>query len=222
TYQLDSIRYIPVDFSQPAMEESAMLLMDKYPGINIYGMVADFTSQLELIPDNEKRFICFLGSTLGNLNKTETQRFLTNIRLSMQPDDTFILGIDMVKSKEILEKAYNDNQRITEKFNRNILNVVNDLTSTNFKPGEFEHAAFFNEKESRIEMHLKAMNDMKISSALFPDTIKIKKGEMIHTENSQKYSSEMLRDLLFTTGFKIDRTYTDANKWFSLLQLSTK
>jgi len=218
-YHRETIRYIPVDVSLPAIKESADFLVKQYPGLYIHGFVADFLKQLHVIPKGKKRLICFLGSTLGNLTRDQSKQFFSNIGDIIQPDDIFLLGIDMVKSKQILENAYNDNQGVTVAFNRNILNVINNLTGSDFKPEIFKHIVFYNEAFSRIEMHLEAMNYMLISSTQFPQDISICKGEMIHTENSQKFTKDMITDLTETSGLKIKSMISDKNNWFSLIQL---
>ena len=136
----------------------------------------------------------------------------------MKPGDMFLLGVDMVKPKDILERAYNDSQNVTAEFNRNILNVINNLTGANFNTNTFKHVAFFNTQDSRIEMHLQAKYDMEITSPKFPQNIIIEKDEMIHTENSHKYTLEALQNLAKASGLMIENTISDNNNWFSLHQ----
>ena len=96
-------------------------------------------SQLNVIPKESKKIFCFLGSTIGNLSMEKAQRFLMNLSEIMHSGDLLLLGFDMVKNKDILEKAYNDRKKVTEKFNKNILDVVNSHIGTNFDSNNFEH-----------------------------------------------------------------------------------
>jgi L-histidine N-alpha-methyltransferase len=218
----ETIGYIPFDVSIDAVQQSANTLLTKFPGLRIHGIVADFNTQLDVIPKNKKKIFCFLGSTIGNFSMDEAKMFLIGLQKIMQPDDLLLIGFDMVKNKTILENAYNDSQKITEQFNKNILNVVNNLIDTDFDPDAFEHVSFYNEKNSRIEMHLKATHDLKISSLNIPITITIKKGETIHTENSYKFTENDINTLAKEAGLIIQKTYTDNNKWFFLVQLTKK
>jgi L-histidine N-alpha-methyltransferase len=215
----ESVRYIPVDVSQTTIEEAANVLLNDFSGLEILGVVADFTKQLRLIPAGTKRLFCFFGSTIGNFTKEQAVQFISNLSEIMQPSDMLLLGVDMVKSKDILERAYNDNRNVTAKFNRNILNVVNSIIDTNFEPDDFEHVAFYSKELSRIEMHLKALKDLKISSPHITDKIIIHKGETIHTENSYKFTDEIIDELASASGLKIKNRFTDKNKWFSVIQL---
>jgi L-histidine N-alpha-methyltransferase len=215
---IGSVRYIPVDVSQAAIENSAKILIKNFPGLKIHGVVADFEKQLNRIPGGAKRLICFFGSTIGNLSRKESLKFMADLGGIMPSGGMLLLGVDRVKSRDVLEKAYNDSKDITAKFNRNILNVINNLVGTNFNPDMFDHIAFYNEDHSRIEMHLKAMERMEISSPHLSGKIKIRKGETIHTENSHKFTSKHIDDLARAGGLEIKNIFTDNNKWFSLIQ----
>ena len=216
---IDTVCYVPFDVSINAVQKSSTILLNKFPGIRIQGIIADFISQLDVIPKDTKKVFCFLGSTIGNLSMEKAMQFLVDLSEIMCSGDLLLLGFDMVKSKEILEKAYNDSENVTERFNKNILNVVNSHIGTDFVPDTFEHIAFYNERFSRIEMHLKAIKNLEISCPSLPTNIYIKKGETIHTENSHKFTDENLKSLAFGAGLEIQNIFTDRNKWFSLVQL---
>ena len=216
---LKSINYIPLDVSVDAVEKSSNILINKFPGLQIKGIIADFHSQLDVIPKDKKKLFCLLGSTIGNFSMVEAKRFLGDLSKIMKPGDILLLGFDMVKDKKIIEKAYNDSRKITEKFNKNILNAVNELICTNFNQDDFDHIAFFNEKESRIEMHLRAKRDLEINSSCYDLKIQIKKDESIHTENSYKFTEKNIKELALSSSLEIENIFTDGNNWFSLVKL---
>lgn len=214
---IHNINYIPVDVSQSAIQESSEELVKRFPDLTINGLVADFINQIDLIPNENKRMFCFLGSTLGNFDEKTANNFLKNISSIMNPRDTFLLGLDLVKPANILHEAYNDNQNITAEFNKNILKVVNEIINSNFDTDNFEHDAFFNASKSRIEMHLKAKKDIKVKSPFIDSDIYIKKGEDIHTENSYKFSMDRIKQLEQVMDLSIKEVYTDSNNWFALV-----
>jgi len=219
---MESVRYMPVDVNQAVIEDSLKILIKKFPGLKIQGVVADFGKQFNLIPVGAKRLICFFGSTVGNLSRKESMNFFSDLGRTMQSDDILLLGVDMVKSKDALENAYNDSKNITAKFNRNILNVINKHVGTNFNPDLFSHIAFYDEVYSRIEMHLKAIQYMEISCPYLPRKIIIREGETIHTENSHKFTYKHIDDLALAAGLEIKNIFSDKNKWFSLIQFLKK
>jgi L-histidine Nalpha-methyltransferase len=149
-------RYVPVDVSQTALVKAAKELLKIYPELSVSGIVADFTSDLHRLPHDRPKLVLFLGSTIGNLDNIESAAFLSQVASMLDLGDRFVLGMDLVKAKDVLEAAYNDSQNVTEEFNKNVLHVVNRQFSGNFDPEEFDHVAFYNEEKERIEMHLRA------------------------------------------------------------------
>lgn len=214
-----TIVYFPVDVCKQAIEKSACNLQDTYPEMNIHGITADFLEHIEKIPAQRRRFFCFFGSTIGNLTEVQAMKFMTDLGKVMKNNDRLLLGVDMVKDIEIIEKAYNDSQGITAEFNKNILKVANGHIKTDFYPEEFEHVAFFNKNFSRIEMHLKAKKDLKVTSPFLKDQIIFKKGETIHTENSHKYTVDGINKMANAAGLSVENIFNDDKKWFSLVEM---
>lgn len=211
-----TLHYYPVDISHSALEDSTNQLVEEFPEISVTGIVADFMQQFDKLPKIKNRLFCFLGSTIGNFTPEERQNFMMHLGQEMKAGDHLLLGLDMVKDPQVLNRAYNDGQKITAAFNKNILNVVNGIIDTSFDSTDFEHLAFYNENEQRIEMHLKASRDRKIKINGNGDTLYIKKGETIHTENSYKFKREDIEALGLIAGLKVVSVFTDEKLWFSL------
>ena len=70
----------------------------------------------------------------------------------MNSDDLFLIGLDLVKDKNILESAYDDSQGVTAKFNLNVLSRINDELDADFDLDNFSHYSIYNESDQRIEM----------------------------------------------------------------------
>ncbi|MGC9362393.1 MAG: L-histidine N(alpha)-methyltransferase, partial [Candidatus Syntrophosphaera sp.] len=164
----NSLIYRPVDISRSAMQHAATKLLEIFPEIRICGIVADFMHQLDVISHGSNCLFCFLGGTIGNFTLQERSDFLANMNQIMNDEDFFLLGVDTVKSRQVLYDAYNDKQGITAAFNLNILNVVNTLCETDFNSNDFKHIAFFNEEKKRIEMYLEARIDISVTSPITP------------------------------------------------------
>lgn len=216
---LSRVRYIPVDISYEAVIETAAILSHRFSGLEIYGILADFNKQLDLIPSGTKRIFCFFGSTIGNFKPKQRIDFCSQVSRIMQAGDILLLGADMVKDSQVLNQAYNDSLNLTARFNKNILKVANNLAGTDFRTCSFEHLAFFNREQSRIEMHLKAIEPVKTVSSFSGKIIHIDKQETIHTENSYKFTEYHIRELGESAGLNIEKIYTDEDNWFSLVML---
>jgi L-histidine Nalpha-methyltransferase len=221
--KLRDIKYVPVDISATAIDGSVKVLQERFRELQIEGVVADFMTQLQHIPvSDHPALFCFFGSTIGNFDPGQRREFFNRIGVTMQKDDVLLLGVDMVKDVSVIENAYNDKQGVTASFNKNILNSVNYFLHSDFDTRQFQHLAFYSEKFERIEMHLKALQDMEITSPFFEKPVLIKKGKTIHTENSYKFRKEEFIDLSGEAGLTIDEIWTDRNNWFSVFQFRKK
>jgi uncharacterized SAM-dependent methyltransferase len=47
-------------------------------------------------------------------------------------------------------------------------------------------------------------------------TVRFRAGERIHTENSHKYTTEMVERMLCVSGYKLEKSWFDNRQWFSL------
>ncbi len=211
-----AVRYFPVDISHSAIDRSAGVLRQRFPEVDITGIVIDYFHQLDRIPVQGRKLFCFFGSTIGNFDPRERKTFMTMLGGIMNPGDSLLLGLDMVKDQTVLEKAYNDSRGVTAAFNRNILNVVNNLAGTGFVPADFTHEAFFNRAESRIEMHLRARKDVTVTFEGREEMVRIPAGKSIHTENSYKFTEDDILQTGRWAGLLLREVLTDERKWFSL------
>lgn len=220
---LAHLNYIPVDVSESAIEKSANDLTRTYPYLKINGYVADFMHQLDEIPRSEKpRLICFFGSTIGNFSADDATKIIRNLAKGIIPGDSLVVGFDLVKPAETLNAAYNDASGVTEKFNKNILNSVNSILQSDFKLQDFDHVSFYNPEKERVEMHLKANKNCRINSPFSDSPIVIEQGQQIHTENSHKFTPDIIEKLIANTGLSIQQVYTDPKNWFALVHFVKK
>jgi L-histidine N-alpha-methyltransferase len=144
---------------------------------------------------------------------------LENIAETMTEQDRFLIGIDMVKSPEILEAAYNDQSGLTEKFNLNVLSNVNRDLNADFNLDDFKHLAFFDGEKERVEMHLEANRAVRVHISDLSLSVDFQKGETIHTENCQKFSRRSATRMFQAAGLHEKAWHTDPKGWFSLVEL---
>ena len=109
--------YVPVDVSLSAIEESRCKLEERFGAIEVCGIVADFMQQIHLVSQHENRIFCFFGSTIGNLDRRDAVRFVAKLGKLIKTGERLLLGLDMVKDKAVLERAYNDEKGVTARFN---------------------------------------------------------------------------------------------------------
>lgn len=208
--------YVPVDVAEGTVRRVAEELTEEYPGLAVHGIVADFMTQLDRLPDGCRRLVIFLGGTLGNLLPQEARHFLSQLHREMNPGDYFLLGVDLIKPIERLEAAYNDAAGVTAEFNLNILRVVNGLTGGDFDPAAFRHRAFYDPEHDRIEMRLVSQRPQAVHLPGIGLEIELAEGEEILTEISAKYDRAKAEALLTSAGFAPVEWYTDPENLFGL------
>ncbi|MFQ5988982.1 MAG: L-histidine N(alpha)-methyltransferase [Candidatus Methylomirabilales bacterium] len=208
--------YVPIDISEEQLRETAHALGDDYHGLRVHGVIGDFEHPVENLPEGGPRLIIFLGGTIGNMPPDEAARFLKNVARLLGPEDRFLLGTDLVKDVDVVERAYNDAAGVTAAFNRNILSVINQHLDANFDLDRFEHLAVYNEEESRIEMHLVARESHQVWIDAIDLTVDLAQGESIRTEISSKYTRGMVDTMLAQAGLHLLRWDTDRDNLFAL------
>lgn len=211
-----NITYMPIDVST-IMIESSKKLLNEFEGLGIKGTIGEYLDALEIIEEtvSEPKMIIFLGSSIGNFDLPHAEEFMKKISNSMNEGDTLLVGFDMVKDINVLNSAYNDNKGVTAEFNLNLLHRINNELASRIDVSNFEHKAFFNAEESRIEMHLVSKCDQSFSlNGSGP--ISFKKNESIHTENSYKFTDKMVMELIQKSGLTYVKKWNDPNDWFGL------
>jgi L-histidine N-alpha-methyltransferase len=209
--------FVPFDVSETILRESSAQLLERYPKLRVHGVVGDFGAHLTKIPPSEaRRLTIFLGGTIGNLDAAERLAFLRVVRGLLAEGDAFLLGMDLVKDPSVIEAAYNDSAGVTAEFNRNILRAVNNALGGDFNPEAFQHCAFYNAVEARIEMHLIPDERQRVTLTAANLTVEIAPPEDIRTEISCKFTHESARAMLEAAGFGLHGWYTDPANKFAL------
>jgi dimethylhistidine N-methyltransferase len=206
--------YIPIDISSEMLLKSADALSSEYKDLSILPICADFVKPISIPDYGGKRVIFYPGSTIGNFEPQKAKEILENASAMLQHGDGLLIGVDLKKDREVLEKAYNDASGVTEQFNLNMIKRINKELNANFKLSSFSHLAFYNDELGRIEMHLKSLEDQSVMIGVHE--VHFSRGETIHTENSYKYSVEQFHALAKECGFTSKKVWTDSNKWFSV------
>ena len=130
----------------------------------------------------------------------------------MRKGDLFLIGLDLNKSADILHAAYDDASGITAKFNKNILHRINSELGADFDLEQFEHHVVYDEKQMRVGMYLKSMQRQTVSIPKSGIRTVFEKDEMIHTENSFKYTPDSIKLMLSQAGLKIENMWCDDDK----------
>lgn len=214
--------YVPVDISGDFLAAQAEALQDDFPNLLVRPVAADFTKPFELPAEaqNRTRVGFFPGSTIGNFDPPEAEAFLRHAGRILGPGSRMIVGVDLVKNRDVMRAAYNDAEGVTAAFNLNLLRRINRELGGDFDLDRFEHRAVFNENRSRMEMHLVSRERQRVS--VCGKKVEFAPGETIHTECSYKYTIETFGDLVERAGWSRVESWTDARDYFSVHVLALR
>jgi dimethylhistidine N-methyltransferase len=209
--------YVPLDIAGDFLRASSAALAEKFPGLPVHPVEADFMRRVELpaeVADLPKLGF-FPGSTIGNMIARTATDLLRTMRATLGEGALLLIGMDLVKDEGTLLAAYDDAAGVTAAFNRNLLARINRELDGDIPLEAFAHEARWNDAFARIEMHLVATRDVDftVSGRRFA----MQQGESIHTENSHKFTKRSGQTLLAAAGWEPLARWTDEGKRFSLV-----
>ena len=208
--------YMPVDISSEHLIASAQALAATFAGLQVHAVCADYSTPFELPLDDHEhpRAAFFPGSSIGNFDPADAKLLLRRVGSILGPEGRLLIGVDLIKDRERLERAYNDAAGVTAAFNMNLLRRINRELAGGFDTACFRHDAFFDVEHSRIEMHLLSTCDQRVEVA--GECFDFGEGETIHTESSHKYSIGGFHALAAGAGFQAEQVWTDPEQLFSV------
>lgn len=210
-----AVAYYPMDIAFSALEQARERITRDLPQVTVRPIQSDYTRKLGELPGT-RRLVLYIGSSIGNFEPARAASLLRSLRNRLTPGDWLLLGVDHVKDRTTLLRAYNDAAGITAEFNRNVLARINAELGANFRPRLFRHRALWNDRECRMEMHLESLVAQEISIPALEMTVRFRRGESVHTENSYKFTPDAVNALLKRGGFTPRQSWTDARAWFGV------
>lgn len=209
--------YAPLDISSELLLATAEQLRAEYPSLTVEPAIADFHHLPPLAGEAGQRLLVFLGGTIGNFTEDERADFLTMVRDALAPGDHFLLGADLVKDPQRLVAAYDDPAGVTAEFDLHLVDVINcTVPVTGLQREDFEHMAVWDEATSRIEMRLRAVQDVDADFTGIGRRWQLAKGDFLRTEISRKFDLDALHAELAGHGLAPVAGWTDAAGDFSL------
>lgn len=209
--------FAPLDVSREILLSSAKAVAAHYPGVGVHAVVGDFERHLTSVPRGAPRLLAFLGSTIGNLVPTRRERFLCEVAETLEADDGFLLGIDLVKAPDRIEAAYNDSVGITEAFTRNALTALDRELGSRFDQNGFAFEARWDDEREWVEIVLRSLREQTIALPLLEVDVSFAAGEHLRIEVSAKFRRDGIEAELAAAGLGLERWWTDEAGDFALL-----
>jgi dimethylhistidine N-methyltransferase len=209
-------RFFPIDVSAAALRMAADAAKARFPDLTVSPLEGRYEAALPRLKSlANPKLVLFIGSSIGNFDATERVALLRKLRLTLREGDALLLGTDLRKPASILIPAYDDAQGVTAQFNKNVLARINRELGGQFDLSRFHHRIEWNSAASRIEMHLESEGQQSVYIQALDWTVHFAPSERIHTENSYKFTPQMVEDMLSMSGFSLERTWTDENDWYA-------
>lgn len=213
------LRYLPVDVSRSMLLESSAQLAARHRGLTVRPIPAEYQVGLRMAQALERdrpKLIVWLGSSIGNFDRAAASAFLGSARALTSYHDRLLVGIDLRKPGELLERAYDDAQGVTARFNLNLLHRINRQLGGRFALDHFHHRAVWDEEAGRVGMYLVADRAQRVAIDALGVEIAFADGETIHTESSYKYDFDEIEALARGAGFSVEQRWLDERRQFSL------
>jgi L-histidine N-alpha-methyltransferase len=209
-------RFIPFDVDETILTEAAAAITQEFPGVSVHAVVGDFERHLPLLPRGGCRMIALLGSTIGNLSPRPRGRFLADVRSAMDPGDTLLLGVDLLKDPARIVPAYDDSAGVGVRYSRNMLRVLNNELGGDFDVEAFDHVARWDADNEWLAVGLRANRAQRVRLEVIDLVVDFAAGEEMHNQISTKFRRDVVEAELASAGLEPVAWWTDVADDFGL------
>jgi L-histidine N-alpha-methyltransferase len=211
------VDFLAIDVSESPLTAAKERIETEIPGVTVTPRVADYTTGVADLPANGKRrMVLYIGSSIGNFEPAHALKLLRDVRRRLDSGDKLLLGVDHVKERSVLVRAYDDEAEVTAAFNKNVLTRINRELGGDFNLRLFRHRARWNHEHARIEMHLESLIAQQVRIEALELDVRFARGETIHTENSYKFTRKAVVSMLEQAGFSLMQCWSDEREWFGV------
>jgi len=211
------VKFVPIDISEAAISGLLDVIKKEFPKMECEGLVSEYFRGIHWLntqQDDRVNLVLFLGSNIGNFDKSHARAHLRQMWTVLNPDDLLLVGFDLKKDIDLLLHAYNDSKGVTAKFNLNLLRRINNELGGNFDLQKFRHFSTYNVFSGAVESYLVSLEEQNVKIDALEIKFHFRAWEPIHTEYSYKYLKSDIHALAEKTGFQIDAEYFDTKQHF--------
>ncbi|QNE38730.1 L-histidine N(alpha)-methyltransferase [Hymenobacter sp. NBH84] len=208
--------YVPVDISTGALDGLVASLTDELPTLPVEPVTADYADALTLLAARPgRKAVLFLGSNIGNFLPKDRHEFLRSVARPLSSDDRLLIGFDLQKDPRLIRAAYDDTQGITAAFNFNLLKRLNRELGADFDLEHWQHYTDYDPLSGAVRSFLVSTRAQTVQFAALDLHVKFAAWEMIHTENSYKFTLPQIEQLGQDVGLTLVHSFSDAQAYFA-------
>jgi uncharacterized SAM-dependent methyltransferase len=130
--------------------------------------------------------------------------------------DRLLVGIDLRKRPDTLERAYDDARGVTARFNLNLLARINRELEADLELEHFRHRVEYDEVTGSVQSFLESQRAQRAHIGAIDLDVDFEAGERIHTEDSHKYSPGEIDAAADEAGLALEHRLFDREHRFSL------
>ncbi|MGY3087731.1 L-histidine N-alpha-methyltransferase [Hymenobacter sp. UYAg731] len=202
--------YAPVDISAGAMTGLVAALKRELPALNVAPVVENYATALtQLRTRPGSKAVLFLGSNIGNFGPAERLDFLRQLAAPLAPADRLLIGFDLQKDPRRIRAAYDDAQGVTAAFNLNLLTRLNRELGADFDLAHWQHYTDYSPLNGAVRSFLVSTRAQRVRVAALDETFDFAAWEVIHTENSFKFTLPQIEALATEAGLQVVEYFTD-------------
>lgn len=221
------VEYVPIDVSPGALRATRAEVEATFgERVSVDPRQGLFEDVLHDIADERRKLVFFFGSSIGNLESLEeTVRFLGRLREQLTSRDRLVVGIDLHKDEDVLERAYNEEESCRSFF-VHMVRRINEHLGADFDPRVFQLTSTYEQEAPFRGIRTRRMN-LRVAPEEPQNTwvrdldmeVRLEAGQPVQVGISRKFEPEQIAELSSLAGFRLGRQWFDRRRWFSLNEL---
>ena len=208
-------RYVPIDACPAALAASATLLRRAFARLRIEPMPADFTHAGALrglaARCGRARTLVFVSAWVaGRFGPPALAGLLERIGQAFGDGALLLVGVDATQDPALLLPAYDDARGAVAAYNKNLLRRINRELGADLGDSAFRHAARFDARARRVEMHL--VSEYTQVFTVLGWRFRVAIGESIHTADAYVHDPLQFEALARQAGWAPALRWPDGNE----------
>lgn len=167
-------------------------------------------------PGAPRRVLALSAAALGALDAAAAAGLLRTARARCGAHSTLVVGADRSKDLDVILPAYDDARGLHAAASKHLLVRLNRALDVRFDVDTFAHRVRWNSRRVAVELHLESLRSQRVRVEPLSAWVELERGETIETASSATFDDGSLAELLSSSGWRRERTFSDAQGWYSV------